>query len=395
MVRVGIVLACAVGMTAAGACGGDDNTATPGNKDAGGDANTGDAAACTAANHCTMVAAGTPESQIQDLVATAKDGDTITFAAGTFSFTNQMALPTGVKHFSMVGAGIDQTVFDFSGQVAATEGIFAQSVENFRLEGFTVKDTKGNAVRVLGGDGVTLRSLKTYWTGADAGAHGSYGLYPVSSKNVLVEKSIAIGASDTGIYVGQSQNIIVRNNEAYDNVAGIEIENSYFADVHDNDAHDNAGGILVFDLPDLPQQGGHDVHVYNNKIHGNNTPNFAPKGNIVGNVPAGTGFFVLANSHVEVDHNTFDGNGTAQSAIISYLVIDIAVSKPGYNPYPSLVYIHDNTYTGGGNDVDTTRDLGAVLLTAKFPNNHVPEVLFDGFTIYTGHDGGPIPMASA
>ena len=39
------------------------------------------------------------------------------------------------------------------------------------------------------------------------------------------------------------------------NAAGIEIENSYYADVYNNIGK-NTGGILVFDLPNLPKQGG-------------------------------------------------------------------------------------------------------------------------------------------
>ena len=46
----------------------------------------------------------------------------------------------------------------------------------------------------------------------------------------------------------------MRNTEAYFNVAGIEIENSYYADVYDNVAENNTAGILVFDLPDLPNK---------------------------------------------------------------------------------------------------------------------------------------------
>ncbi|MFZ4083138.1 MAG: right-handed parallel beta-helix repeat-containing protein [Pirellula sp.] len=45
--------------------------------------------------------------------------------------------------------------------------------------------------------------------------------------NFLIEDCIAIGASDAGIYVGQSQDIVVRNCRAERNVAGIEIENSH------------------------------------------------------------------------------------------------------------------------------------------------------------------------
>ena len=107
-------------------------------------------------------------------------------------------------------------------------------------------------------------------------------MYPVESKNVLIDSCVAIGASDAGIYVGQSENIIVKNSVAEFNVAGIEIENSYYADVFNNYASNNTGGILVFDLPDIPQQGGHHIRVFNNKSVNNNTDNFAPEGNIVG-----------------------------------------------------------------------------------------------------------------
>src|SRR6185369_10374708 len=112
--------------------------------------------------------------------------------------------------------------------------------------------------------------------------------YPVESHNVLLDGVVVRGASDAGIYVGQSQRIIVRNSHGEQNVAGLEIENCYFADVYDNTLTQNTGGILVFDLPDLPQQAGHDIRVFHNTSQGNNLANFAPKGNIVGVVPAGT-----------------------------------------------------------------------------------------------------------
>ena len=44
------------------------------------------------------------------------------------------------------------------------------------------------------------------------------GLYPVRTRNVLIEDSVAIGASDAGIYVGQSRDVVVRNNRAEYNV---------------------------------------------------------------------------------------------------------------------------------------------------------------------------------
>ena len=335
---------------------------------------------CTTATHCKFLPAGTSEDDIQSAIATAHGGDTLKFGAGTFAFKNEITL--AADDLTLLGAGIDQTILDFAHQAAGSEAVFAQQVKNLRLEGFTIRDPKGNGIKVLGATGLTIRSIKTLWTSDDSSSHGAYGLYPVQSSNVLVEKCVATGASDTGVYVGQSQHVIVRDNEAYQNVAGIEIENSFFVDVYRNDSHDNAGGILVFDLPNLQQLGGHGIRVHDNKIHDNNTPNFAPKGNIVGLVPAGTGFFVMANSNVEVFANAFVNNQTAQSSVISYFITQDPITDAKYYAYPSTVYLHDNTYAGGGTRPDLRNQLGLLLVTgqSKFPNGVVPDVIYDGIT---------------
>jgi parallel beta-helix repeat protein len=165
---------------------------------------------------------------------------------------------------------------------------------------------------------------------------------------VLIEGSVAIGASDAGIYVGQSSQIIVRNSRAEFNVAGIEIENSTYADVYDNVATNNTGGILVFDLPNLAVQGGQATRVFNNEIYGNNTENFAPEGNIVGNVPPGTGLLVLANDNIEVFENNFRDNKSVNIMVYSFVLGGRTIEDPEYDPYPEQIYIHDNNYDGGG-----------------------------------------------
>jgi parallel beta-helix repeat protein len=167
-------------------------------------------------------------------------------------------------------------------------------------------------VKVLGGTGVRFDRIETTWTGDDPSAHGGYGLYPVQSKNVVIEHCVASGASDAGIYLGQSDHAVIHDNEVHDNVAGIEVENTWFTDVHDNYAHDNSGGILVFALPGLQQMATHDVHVWANKIDSNNTKSFAAPGNTVGLVPRGTGFLVMAATEVEFDHNEISANETGR-----------------------------------------------------------------------------------
>ena len=171
----------------------------------------------------------------------------------------------------------------------------------------------------------------------------------------------------------------MRNNEAFHNVAGIEIENSFFADVHDNNSHDNTGGILVFDLPNLQQEGGHNVRVFNNQIVNNNTDNFAMTSDIVSLVPAGTGCFVMANHDVEVFGNTITGNKTAGFGIISYEVSQQTFTDPKYYEYPKRVYVHDNTYSGQRVCARHARPgRPAPRHRRRVSERHVPDVMYDG-----------------
>jgi parallel beta-helix repeat protein len=99
------------------------------------------------------------------------------------------------------------------------------------LEGFTVQDAKGDAIKTMHVTGITFRNVKAEWTGIPGPDNGGYGLYPVQCERVLIDQCEAIGASDAGIYVGQSKDIVVKNSKAFHNVAGIEIENSLRAEV--------------------------------------------------------------------------------------------------------------------------------------------------------------------
>ena len=190
----------------------------------------------------------------------------------------------------------------------------------------------------------------------------------------MIDGCIAIGASDAGIYVGQSKNIIVKNSKAHFNVAGIEIENSYYADVYDNLASHNTAGILVFDLPDLPQQGGHHVRVFRNKSINNDTDNFAPEGNIVGEVPRGTGIIVQANAHVEIFNNLISGNGTVNLAIVAY---SAPTEDQNYYPYPKSIQVHNNEFGEVGFDPDLeTGELASIVF--ELSGGDMPDIFWDG-----------------
>ena len=309
--------------------------------------------------------------EIQEALILAEPGDVIRLTSGIFKLEDSLSLD--VPNVQIEGEGMDQTILDFSNQQSGAQGLSVTS-NNVTLQDFSVQNAKGDAIKVKGVTNIKFLRVKTEWTDGPKPENGAYGLYPVESTNVLIDGCVAIGASDAGIYVGQSTNIIVRNSRAEYNVAGIEIENSYFADVYNNLATNNTGGILVFDLPGLPQQGGHHVRVFNNRSIGNNTDNFAPEGNIVGEVPRGTGIIIQANSDVEIFNNEIGDNDTVNIAVVTYAN---ETDDKTYYPHPKSIQIHGNIFGHTGYNPDTSKgDLAQILYDLS--NGNMPDIFWDG-----------------
>jgi uncharacterized repeat protein (TIGR03806 family) len=351
------------------------------------------------------------QEQVATLTAlfAAKAGDTIEFSDGVFEFTTtlDMAHKQGI---TLKGQGMAETIFDFA-QSKSPEGISMSHMTGITIEEMTVLDTPGFSVKVSHSNFVTLRNLRAMWSsgGTDRGgmdpkipstlevtcehpwpdsfarpenvpaprlnglpiafplatglytdanglprnytidsSNGGYAIYPVLSNNVLLDNVVSLGASDAGIYVGQSNDIIVKNSEALFNVAGYEIENSDRADMHDNVAHCNTAGFLVFDLPGLNQY-GEQTRIFNNYAGYNNLANFAP-GGVVSAVPQGTGLLQLGYDKVEFFNNVVEFNRTLGFVSASHELIDGNTnnSDKRMDLYPEGIHIHSNIFTTNG-----------------------------------------------
>lgn len=325
----------------------------------------------------------------QELLLDAKPGDVIEIPEGVFEFDRSLSL--NIDNVTLRGAGHDKSILSFKGQIAGAEGLLVNA-SDFTIENMAIEDTKGDALKVNEGKNITIRGLRTEWTGGYKTENGAYGIYPVQCENVLIEDSIAIGASDAGIYVGQSSNIIVRNNRAEYNVAGIEVENSVYADVYDNVATNNTGGILVFNMPNLPQE-GHSTRVYNNQVFENNTKNFGHEGTPVASVPAGSGIVINSNDKVEVFGNSIRDNKTANIIISSVYSTgyDDLNKAENFDPFPEGIYIYDNELVGGGNSPDGF-ELKALKTMMFGVTGSFPDILWDGFVDQSKYvDGKPAP----
>jgi len=313
---------------------------------------------------------------LQERLLDAKPGDVIDIPAGRHQFERSLSLRAdGV---TIRGAGMDQTVLSFKGQKAGAEGLLVNG-DDFTIENLTIEDSKGDGLKISESENITIRGVKVQWSGGPSTKNGAYGIYPVLTKNVLIENTISIGASDAGIYVGQSDGVIVRNSRAEQNVAGIEVENTRNADVYDNVATGNTGGILVFNMPGLSQQGG-NIRVFNNKVIANNHENFGAKGTPVASVPAGSGIVINSNDDIEVFDNEVRDNATANiivSSVYSTGYKDSSASA-NFDPYPERIHIHNNTLSGGGDSPDGL-DLKALKVAMYGLTGSFPDVLWDGY----------------
>lgn len=322
-----------------------------------------------------LVAPG-PDAQekAQEALIMAEPGMILEFAEGTFEFTQSLSLED-VEGVTIRGQGPDKTILNFAKLVPGSggEGIIAKS-NGFTIESLAIEDTRADGIKTEGITGVTFRNLHIRWTRGPHEDNGAYGVYPVLCKDVLVEDCYVTDCADAGIYVGQSENVIVRRNKVERNVAGIEIENTIGADVYDNECTDNTGGLMVFSLPDLELKNGRQCRLFNNHVYANNHRNFAKEGNIVATIPPGTGVMIMANDDVHVFENTIEGNDTANVSIISYHATGREIKDAEYDPYPEGIYIYDNRIANGGqNPSGTIGDIIRALLGSE-----TSDILYDG-----------------
>lgn len=331
----------------------------------------------------TRASAEDVEKVVEDFIM-AEDSATIEIPAGYYELSTQLILDNK-NHIIIKGAGMDQTVLSFKNLKSGGEGVKIVG-NSITIQDLTIEDAPGDGIKSQHSDGITFRRINVTWTNGDKSKNGTYAIYPVQCKNVLIDECIASHSRDAGIYVGQSENIVVKNSLAFGNVAGIEIENCDNAEVYGNVARDNAGGILVFNLPGLPKSDGRRTRIFDNDIIDNNHENFAtalseePNGNTVTMIPPGSGVVLLAAKEVEVFNNRILRNKTLGVAIANYQITGFPSEAPNWSPFTTDIYVHDNEYDNSEGFPDLTKEMGQLV---SIYNAHgtakTQDIIYDGF----------------
>jgi parallel beta-helix repeat protein len=298
---------------------------------------------------------------IQAAVDAAQPGDTIVVPPGTY----RESVLVDKSHLTIVGshaAIIDAEGFR-TGIRVGTGRISRDgpapacpplAVEGFTLSGLTIKHGGFSGVFLVGVDGYHL-------TGTRYVDNPVYGPFPVCSRNGLIDFNHVVGGDsaggpsvDTGIYVGDDDQVTVRHNSVTNYVIGVVVENTIHAIVRDNLLKGNTAGVYVAVLPNHPRPFTDDVVVERNQVVHNNLPNPVPpdSGDDIGGVPTGVGIVNLGSDHVIVRSNRVLGNDSLGVIVLQNLFgpVDARIE-----PNPDFNQVRGNVILQNGQSPDPVR----------------------------------------
>jgi parallel beta-helix repeat protein len=276
---------------------------------------------------------------IQDTVDAANPGDTVYVPPGVYHEEVTVTKP------NITIRGTRAAILDGTGSM--DDGIHVASsapgarLDGFHLDGLTIRNYVENGVFLIRVDNFTI-------TNGFYEDNEEYGIYPSHCTNGWVEGNRASGSEDAGIYIGQSDSVVIRKNHSTDNLVGIEIENSTHVAAADNLARDNSAGIAVILLPNLSVTVTEDISVTGNTAINNNRPNVnSDPDEIFSVLPGGLGILVVGGDRVELRENRVATNGSAGIAVVS-VPPDLADQDPSIDPLPDQVLVADNTVQHNG-----------------------------------------------
>ena len=275
---------------------------------------------------------------IQAAVAAAQSGDVIKIFPGTYHETVYID-----KDDIVLSGVVIEGVWPVMEGASKLNDAVLYSGNDITVENLQIQHFKGNAIMGQAGNNFLIRNNNIIDTGV-------YGIFPEFGTNGLVTHNVLSGIEDAAIYIGMCDNIHVSHNEVFNNVAGIEIENSRHSIVENNYAHDNTGGILVFITPGLPIKTTFDTIVRNNFIVNNNTPNFGIPGSTVSGIPAGTGILNMAGDQTTIEGNIITGNQVIGILITDHMNAPSVTLDPDADPNSDEISILDNLMWNNGYD---------------------------------------------
>ena len=271
---------------------------------------------------------------IQAAVDAASPGDIIYVPPGTYPENVQ------IDKDNLTIEGSPAALMDGTGLMGATgihvaPGMASTQINGFSLSGMQIQNYRSNGVLLEFVDNFRLRH-GTYANNA------RYGIFPVRSSHGLIEFNSVSGSADTAIYVGQSDDVSIGNNQSTSSTVGINVENSARVDIQRNYVGGNAIGILVDFVPNGYVTVTRDISVTGNMVTGNNRPNSVTSGaDLLSYLPSGSGIVNVGGDNVAVGDNSVTWNNSAGIYVLQ-LPPSLAAEDHAVDPYPDHNRIRNN-----------------------------------------------------
>jgi parallel beta-helix repeat protein len=275
-------------------------------------------------------------SSIQAVINQAKDGDTILVEPGYY----HESIYIDKQNITLKGLTKDGQYAHMDGQSKLNDGIIA-SGHGIIIDGFKVTGYKGNAIMTQGANNFKIINNLVH--------AAFYGIFPQFGKNGLIKGNTISGADDAAIYVGMCDHINVIGNTTFENVMGLEFENTRHGLMADNLVYNNSTGIMLSLIPGLPVKDSNNLVIRNNIIRNNNLANFAPASSIAATVPPGVGLIIEAVDSVIVKDNLFENNKTVGMFVTDMYSFGLGGDSK-VEPYSDNIQVHKNNWVNNGNE---------------------------------------------
>ena len=300
------------------------------------------------------------ETTIADAIAQASNGDTIIVPPGTYHEGGLVVTQDDLTIRGSKAAVVDASGHSIGIRVGA-DGITGDppqcppfTVDDFTLEGLTIRDASFTGIFLIGVDGFRV-------TGGRYIENVQYGIFPRCARDGLIDHNFGDGGVDSGetgldatVYVGVDDEITVENNKLVNGMIGIELENTTDSVVRNNQLTGNVTGILAVILPGLPTTSLENALIERNVINANNAPNPFPLPpplfDALQLLPSGSGILNVGGDAVTMRNNVVNKNNS--------FGIGIVENPFGFGP-PDDNTVVDNTVLNNASDPDVRATLSA------------------------------------
>lgn len=280
---------------------------------------------------------------LQEQFNTIENGGIINIEAGVYELDQTLSLKDK-KEITIKGAGADQTILLFKKLKKNTPSIEIANAQEILLEGITIQNKKGVGIKTYHSSKITFLDIHVKWLDKPKKSNGSYGFYIDNCTKTTIKDIEIVGASNTGIFVNQSDKITIRRGNIHQNAVGIKFENTKNGEIYKNTIHNNRTGLVILDSPNSNNKKGGFTRIYNNRIIENNHKKFSSNKHQTLNCPRGTGVLIAASNDIELFNNEIESHQSFGLMITSYFFIQPGIHPSTFDPYPYRISVHDNWF---------------------------------------------------